>query len=133
MLGEGIVQNISNNFIRVAVVFALVGMGLGIQMAVTDNRDQIQSHAHVNLIGWVTMMLYGLYYRAHEAKAAGKLPVAHFWLSTLGAIVINVGIYLTHGGMEGAHPIAGVGAILVILGMISFATVVFRNGGEGRQ
>lgn len=121
--------NISGNFMKVATLFALVGMALGIKMAITGEHDQVQSHAHVNLVGWVTMMLYGLFYRSHADAAGSKLASIQFWLSTLGAIVINVGVYLLYTGMPEADPVAAIGSIAVILGMLLFAVVVFKYTG----
>ena len=122
-------ENISGRFIKVAVIFALTGMALGINMAITGVHDQIQAHAHINLLGWVTMMLFGLFYKSHGGAAQGKLAMVHFWLSTLGAIVINLGVFLFYSGMPEAEPVAAIGSIIVILGMATFAVVVFKNTG----
>ncbi len=71
-------ENISGKFMKIAVTFALIGMGFGIKMAITGEHDQIQAHAHINLLGWVTMMLYGLFYRSHEGAGLSKLaPIIH--------------------------------------------------------
>ena len=120
-------QNISGNFIKVAVLFALVGMALGIHMATSGNHDQHATHAHINLIGWVTLMLFGLFYKSHPEAGRNKLALAHFWLSTIGAIIVNVGVYLIYSGMPQGDPVAGIGSIIVILGMASFAVNVYKN------
>jgi cbb3-type cytochrome oxidase subunit 1 len=120
-------KNISSNFIKTAVLFGLIGMGLGIHMAITHNHNQIPTHAHINLLGWVSMMLYGLYYKNFEDAGRSKLAMLHFWLVVLGAIIMNIGIYLIRSGMPEADPIAAVGSIATILGMVLFGGVVFRN------
>lgn len=120
-------NNISGNFIRVAVVFALIGMALGIRMAISNEHDQVQAHAHINLLGWVTMMLYGLFYKTHAGAGDSKLALAHFWLSLAGAISINLGVYLFYSGIPEAEPIAALGSMAAILGMLLFAVVVFKN------
>ncbi|MBT3331034.1 MAG: cytochrome-c oxidase [Rhodospirillales bacterium] len=125
-------DNISGKFIRVAVIFALVGMALGIKMAISGVHDQTQAHAHINLLGWVTMMLYGLFYRSHENAGQSRLALAHFWLSTLGAIVINVGVYLIYSDVPEGDPVAAVGSIATILGMATFAVIVFKNTGSDK-
>jgi hypothetical protein len=120
-------ENISGKFIKVAVIFALIGMALGIKMAISGEHNQVQSHAHINLLGWVTMMLYGLYYKSHAEAGQSKLALAHFGLSTFGAVVINIAVYLLYAGVAEADPIAGIGSIAVILGMAAFATIVFKS------
>ena len=123
-------NNIANNFIKVAVLFALTGMALGIHMAITGNHNQPQAHAHINLVGWVTLMLFGLYYKCFPEAGTGKLALAHFWLSTLGAITINVGVYIIYAGTPEADPVAAIGSIAVILGMLAFAINVFSHGSQ---
>ena len=49
--------------IAVAATAALCGMGLGIFVAVIPGCTLLPAHAHLNLLGWVSMALYGLYYR----------------------------------------------------------------------
>ena len=51
-------------FLLVAVVAAMIGMGGGIFMAITHDFTLAPAHAHLNLLGWVSMALYGLFYRA---------------------------------------------------------------------
>ena len=46
-----------------ASVTALAGMSLGIYMGIAQDHSLMPVHAHLNLIGWVTMFLMGLYYR----------------------------------------------------------------------
>ena len=58
-------MKLSNAFLRLAVLFALIGVGIGYYMGATHNFVAAPVHAHVNLLGWVSMFLYGLFYRAH--------------------------------------------------------------------
>ena len=122
-------DNISGKFIKIAVIFALLGMALGIKMAISGQHNQVQTHTHINLLGWVTMMLYGLFYKSHAEAGQGKLAMVHFWLSVTGTIVANLGVYLLYSGIPEADPVAAIGSIAVILGMATFATVVFKNTG----
>lgn len=71
-------NNISGSFIRVALLFAIVGMGLGLFMAISGDHAQRPAHAHINLLGWVTMMLYGLFYRSYDLAGRSRLAVVQF-------------------------------------------------------
>ena len=122
-------ENISGKFIKAAVIFALVGMALGLKMAISGEHNQIPAHAHINLLGWVTLMLYGLFYKSHRTAGQNRLALLHFWLSLTGTIVMNLGVYLFYSGVSEADPIAAVGSIGVILGMMVFAVIVFKNTG----
>ena len=72
---------LSNRFLRLAVLFALIGMSLGYWMGATEQFAASPVHAHINLLGWVSMALYGLFYRVQPGAARGWLPAIHFWIT----------------------------------------------------
>ena len=57
-------------FFLAAVFCVSVGMAWGIQMAISQDHLMSGAHAHLNLVGWTTMALFGLYYRL-TPQAAG--------------------------------------------------------------
>lgn len=118
---------LANRFVRLSVVYALLGMALGIYMASSGNHDEAPTHAHLNLLGFVAMMLYGLFYKLHPAATLSRLAAAHFWVSNLGTVGIVIGIGLIYGGVPAAEPIAAVSSLIAIAGMAIFAVVVFRS------
>ena len=69
--------NIDRWFLRVAVIYALVAMLLGIEMGISEDHSQMPTHAHLNLVGWVSMAIYALVYRqwpGGRAEQAGADP-----------------------------------------------------------
>ena len=80
--------SVSNNFLRLGVLYALAGMSLGIWMGAHEDFTLKTVHAHINLLGFASMMLFGLFYRAFPTAARGWLPVAHFTLSVLGFLIL---------------------------------------------
>ena len=119
-------KNISGAFVRVALLFALVGMGLGLYMAMSGDHAQRPAHAHINLLGWVSMMLYGLFYKCCGDAGRTRLALSQFWISTIGVVVMNTGIFLIYAGMPKAEPAAAIGSLLVIAGLILFALIALR-------
>lgn len=112
-------------FLLAGVCFALVGMSLGIYMGSTHDFVLAPAHAHINLVGWVSHFLYGLYYRGEPTLTKRRLPHVHFYTALAGGIILPLGIgTLLLGGPE---IIAIVGAILTMAGMIMFATVVVEG------
>ena len=67
----------SNTFLRLSVLFVVLGVSLGYWMGATHNFIVSPVHAHINLLGWVSMFLYGLFYRVFPEAAQGWLPKAH--------------------------------------------------------
>jgi len=118
---------ISTWFLRIGALAAAAGMGLGLFMAMAGDHSQMPLHAHINLIGWVSMMLYGLFYRAIPEATQGPLPRFQFVLSVAGLLAIIPGLALIDSGHEPiGGPFAGGGAILTILGILIFLVTVFR-------
>lgn len=58
------------------LVFAILGMLLGIVMASTHNHTQHVTHAHILLLGFATSLLYGLVLRAWVPDAGPALTLA---------------------------------------------------------
>jgi cbb3-type cytochrome oxidase subunit 1 len=117
---------VSDRFLQLAVLAALTGMALGIGMAVTQNFQFQSVHAHVNLLGWVSMMLYGLFYRAVPKGAEGRLPAVHFWLTAVSFVAMAALLALEKGGVEAVGPVLGIAAAGMWISMALFAVIVFR-------
>ena len=114
-------------FIGVGVIAALVGMALGIGMGVTGNFTLAPAHAHINLVGWASMSVFGLAYRAGIAKN-DRWAVIHFWIATIGAIVLPVGIVLAITRGQPTTAIAG--SLLTLISMVIFGVNFLRARGD---
>jgi hypothetical protein len=112
-------------FLRIAALYAVAGMSLGIWMAVSGDHGQFPTHAHVNLIGWVSFAIYGLVYRAYPAAAQSPLAPWHFGLANLGALILVVGVGGILAGYQQFEPVAGVGSVVTLLGAALFAAILF--------
>ncbi|MDR9485893.1 MAG: hypothetical protein RI566_12030 [Sediminimonas sp.] len=114
-------------FFTLAVVAAVVGMAWGIQMSATNNHLLSPAHAHLNLLGWVTLALFGIYYHLCPRAAQGVLPKLHFALAVLGVVIIVPGIVMAL--RETGETLAKVGSILSVASMLLFLFIVLRNAG----
>lgn len=119
----------------VAVPAVLAGMVAGIVMGATQNFILAPAHAHLNLLGWVSMALFGLYYRGAEVPIPrlARLQVA---VSAAGFWVMPVGLALYLGLDDHRfEPLVYAGALLSLAGMVLFAAVVvmatLRRGAAG--
>ncbi|MGE0225239.1 MAG: hypothetical protein AB7F35_00190 [Acetobacteraceae bacterium] len=119
-------------FLLVAVAAALIGMCGGIMMAATQDFTLAPAHAHLNLLGWVTLALYGLFYRAVPEAAVGRLPQVHFWLATIGVGLMAPGIAWRVLGHEEAEAVIAPGALMVVAAMVLFGVVVIRTRTQDR-
>ena len=118
---------LSGHFLRAAVIYAVLGMAMGIHMASSHDHSQMPTHAHLILLGWVSMALYGLFYRGLGDVAVSKLMLAHKWLSHIGLIGMVVALYAMFSGVAAIEPLAGISSLVVLLAMILFGVIVFKN------
>ena len=125
---------LSNLFLRLAVVFALIGMGLGYWMGATEQFTAAPVHAHINLLGWVSMALYGLFYRVQPGAARAWLPQTHFWVALVGLLIFMPALAAKLLGGPGVQAIANLGLMvgpsLTLLSMVLFVAIVFRATGS---
>lgn len=116
---------ISYHFLSVAVLQALIGMGIGVFMGISGDYTLAPAHAHNNLLGWVGMAIFGLYYALVPEVAAGPLVRVHFWIALLGNILMPLGIALlltNHGAL-----LSAAGSLLEIVSMLLFGNIVWTN------
>ena len=52
---------------QAAVLFVLAGMVWGLQMAISNDHAAFPANAPLNLLGFVSLFLFGFYYRMHPS------------------------------------------------------------------
>lgn len=118
----------TKSLFRISVSLAVLGMAFGIFMGIKQDFALAPAHAHLNLLGFVTMFLSALYYRTSPQAAASRLAVYQAVVSVVGAILFPIGIAsVLLGGHDRFEPVVVVGAIIVFLGMVLFAVIVYRT------
>ena len=118
---------LAEKFIKSAAVYIILGMLLGIYMAASQDHSQMPTHAHLNLLGWVTMGIMGLVYKSWPTAAAAKLANLTYWLAHVSVIGMTLGVGLLYAGMVQYEPIAIVSSLVALFNMILFAFLFFRN------
>jgi hypothetical protein len=113
---------------QAAVVFVVAGMIWGIVMAISEDHSAMPAHAHLNLLGWVSLFLFGIYYHLHPAVGRAKSAIVQVWVWIVGTIILTIGVGLVHTGHAIGDPIAAVGSFVVLLDMLLFGWLVY--GGE---
>src|SRR6478672_882467 len=115
-------KNVDRWFILIGLLYGALGFAFGIWVGINERFDQAHLHAHINLVGWASMVLFGLLYRAFPALAQNQLAGVRFALYNLGAIIFLVGIPLAQ-----AHQTVVVGRRLVLAGMLAFLANHYLN------
>jgi hypothetical protein len=118
---------IGSLMICVGSLLLLVGMLAGIAMGIQQDFTLAPAHAHLNLIGGVLLLVFGLYYRLVPAAGSSGLAKLQGSLHIVGAILFPAGIALVV--LKGTSYIAApiVGSLIVLAAMALFAVIVFRS------
>jgi hypothetical protein len=118
-------------FLKIASVYFTVGVLVGLVMGIIHDFRFTSVHAHINLLGWVSMAIFGLIYHFYPHAAKTKLAKAHFWLHNIGLPAMMIGIavqMLTGSGL--ALVVTIVGSMGLVIGVILFTVNLFRNIGK---
>lgn len=112
---------------RAAVLMVICGMTWGIVMAISQDHSTFPAHAHLNLLGWVSLFLFGIYYHLHPTIDRDRLASVQVWIWIVATIVLTVGVALVHSGNAIGDPIAAVGSLAILGDMLLFGWLVYRR------
>ncbi|MDP2727941.1 MAG: hypothetical protein Q8P59_10410 [Dehalococcoidia bacterium] len=123
------------NFIRSAIIYLVIGSTMGVLMAVNPQwgAPLRTAHAHINLLGWVSMMIFGVGYHVLPRFRGKQLHSEGIAIAQL--ILVNIGIvglavfsvlFNLYGGDFFKAVVAIAGAIEVV-GIYLFAYNMIRT------
>lgn len=119
--GSGVV------WIKIASIYFVLGISLGIYMGVNENFTLRPVHAHLNLLGWVSLTLFGLIYQQFPQIAGTKLARVQFWMHNIGLPFQMIFLTVLLMGNTAIGPFLGIADIVVGLAIILFMVNVFLN------
>lgn len=120
-------NNMSKWLIRLAAIYFMVGVSMGVYMGISHHFEHIPVHAHINLLGWVSLGLIGAIYHLKPHAAQTALAKAHFVLHNLGLPVMAGGLFMLLSGDHSAEPIVGIGSALVATGVLCVGINLIRH------
>jgi hypothetical protein len=121
---------VSAAFFAVGGLLLLSGMLLGEYMGAHENFALAPLHAHINLLGWVTLALYGTFYTLTKDTYSPRLAWTNFALSSIGVVTMIPVLALLLTLPDGAKtygPLAGAAGGVALLGLLVFLISAFRE------
>lgn len=112
-------------FFSAASLCATGGMVWGAMMGASQDFALAPAHAHLNLVGWASLALMGVFYQL--SGRGGRLGWINFGLSTLGVVVFIPSLAMELAGVKGGDLGLVVGPLLALLGMLTFLGVVLST------
>jgi len=123
-------MKIARSFVLAGSCYLVVGVVLGMYMGGSGDHAPAAAHAHINLLGFTLMTLFGLVYAQFPQMAANRMANLHFWLHLAGSLVLLVMLLmLTTGRIQEASmaPLAPIAELLILLGVLAFLWNAYRN------
>lgn len=116
--------------IRVSAIFGLIGTVLGSHMAGAGSYAFRPVHAHILLVGWLSMFAWGIFYKNYKVNA-NKLLSAQGWTGIIGAIGLTAGMWLDFLEPFGENKLLSLplyigGGTILLLSFVLFAIITFK-------
>src|SRR5699024_1764533 len=117
--------------IRIVALFALVGAVLGSHMAGAGSPAFRPVHAHILVVGWLSVFSWGIYYKVYRSKAK-KLITAQGWTGMIGAAGLSIGLWLQYLQPFGDSkaiilPIYIGGGVVLLISFFLFLIITFMG------
>jgi hypothetical protein len=124
-------RKIDQAYIFCGLLWVVFGMAYGIWIGITEQFNFANSHAHANLVGFVTSMLFGFLHRAYPAMATSRFASPQFLVYQIGALLLVLGKMMVDAG--GDNTLVKIGSLVVLIGTVGMLClfVASRKGAEG--
>ncbi|MBM4387656.1 MAG: cbb3-type cytochrome c oxidase subunit I [Deltaproteobacteria bacterium] len=125
--------------IKLSMLYFVLGILLGVSLPFSEEGDAnvynslVFAHVHLNLLGWMTMMIYGVGYHilprfAGKHLRGGRLIDVQFYLANAGLLGMVVFNYMkAKGVMAAAGMLFMASAAAASLSGILFAGIMFAT------
>jgi cbb3-type cytochrome oxidase subunit 1 len=120
-------------FLKSSLVWLTLGVTLGVAMAAHPVWTIFRvPHMHMLLLGFVTMMIYGVAYHVVPRFAgtplySGRAALWHLVVSNVGLVGMVAGFALRAVGSAAGTTVLALGGVLSALGAYTFAFVLWRT------
>ena len=121
-------MDIGLKLIKIAVLYMLSGLLMGLAMGISGNFRLTTVHTHTLMLGWATIALAGIVYVVMPGCSRGLLAKLHFWGHNIGLPVMIVSLAFTAYGFGGAEKTIAAGSALVVVSLALFTFNVVKNG-----
>lgn len=120
-------MKISIRYILVAACYGLAGLVMGMAMGITHNFVLMPVHAHLNLLGWFALTLYGLTYGLYPQMGENRLASIQFYIANAGLILMIPSLALLMLGNDTFIPVMAIGEVCTVVALMLFIVNVYKH------
>jgi len=120
-------------YLKAALAWLAAGVTVGVAMAAHPAWTVYRpAHMHMVLLGFVTMMIYGVAYHViprfvgfalYSRRAAGW----QWWMANVGLALMVAGFALRADGLSAGTPVLTTGGVIAAAGAYTFVYVIWRT------
>ena len=114
--------------VKIATVYMMLGLLMGLGMGISHNFTLESVHAHTLLLGWASMALTGMAYMLLPRCGDNRLASLHFWGHNVGLPAMMISLALVSFGVTAAEKAIAASSMLLLVSLGLFALNVVRNG-----
>jgi hypothetical protein len=117
-------------YVTTSLVYALIGLGLGIYMAASKNHGQLVTHAHIMLIGFVVSFIFGLCHKLWLNNNHSKLAATQYYLHQIGTFILTTSLFLHYGhlvSIQVLDPFLALSSVMVFVGVLLMAVLFIKS------
>jgi cytochrome c oxidase cbb3-type subunit 1 len=125
------------NFIRSSLLWLGAGVLLGLWAAIMPERALVYrpAHVHANLLGFVSMMVFGVAYHVMPRFVgvplwSRRVAGAHLWIANAGLLVMFAGWLLRPSFFQVGSTLLGPGAVMSAVSAFLFIVNIWRTLGS---
>lgn len=127
----------SIRLIRISAIFGVIGAFLGSHMAGAGSYAFRPIHAHILVVGWLSVFAWGVFYKIYKVRAK-KMVAAHGWTAIIGSIGLTAGMWLQFMNPFGVNETFSlifyiVGGSVLLISFVLFVLVTFLIEREGKR
>jgi hypothetical protein len=126
LLWEKKMQHYDRNYILLGLVWVVAGMVFGAWLGASDHLNYANSHAHINLLGFVISVLFGLMHWAYPALSKSRAALWQFISYETGVLVLVIGKILVDGGNNTV--LLPIGSVITIVGTALMLLMFQKHG-----
>ncbi len=111
---------------RISAVYALIGAMLGSDIAGRKDYAMVPGHAHILVVGWLTLFAYGIFYYLFREIGMKKTAVLQAWTSIIGGGLMPISMLIYYKSENTLTMIVFISsASILLLAIILFVVLLF--------
>lgn len=126
LLRGSAVTNIGRTYIVLGLIWLVVGTIFGTWLGASNHLQYANAHAHTNLLGFVSSVLFGFMYLTYPTMQKSRLALPQLLLFEVGTVLLVIGKYYVGDGVD-IPPLLIGGSLLIIVGVILMLVLFWKH------